>query len=378
MFSIGGLSRASTQAARRVTKVACVPVAAAIANTSRRRTLSSTAAPPPFPTVDQCPSPTCPCAATPELPDGLEIDHTSPLNGVMTAYHQHVLVCTGRDDWPSRIEEDHSGDNLAADLRELFGRGGRYSDPYHNISVLNSSFPSSPLPGRADVESTSAYLLPSFKHVPFLPRVSFDHVDALARAYLLPERLHPAHDAEPPVHRDRLVRQPAYRTALRGVADVRDVLVLACGHGGRDPRCGVYGPVLRAEFERALPRLGVRVLHGPVRMPEADDGGGGDGAEKELPAAGDAERGDVHCTARVGLISHIGGHKFAGNVIVYLPPGLRDDRGEPHALAGHGIWYGRVEPRHVEGIISETIRKGVVIKELFRGGITQDSKILRL
>ncbi|KAL8371836.1 hypothetical protein RB595_001570 [Gaeumannomyces hyphopodioides] len=248
--------------------------------------------------------------------------------------------------------------------------------PYHNISVLNSSFPSSPLPGRADVQSTSAYLLPSFKHVPFLPRVSFDHVDALARAYLLPERLHPAHDGASPVHRDALVRQPAYRDALQGVADVRDVLVLACGHGGRDRRCGVYGPVLRAEFERALPRFGVRVLHGPVRVPGA--GGGGGGAEKELPAADDAEKEGVQCTARVGLISHIGGHKFAGNVIVYLPPGLRDDQGEPHALAGHGIWYGRVEPRHVEGIISETIRKGVVIKELFRGGITQDSKILRL
>jgi (2Fe-2S) ferredoxin len=81
--------------------------------------------------------------------------------------------------------------------------------------------------------------------------------------------------------------------------------------------------------------------------------------------------------ARVGLISHIGGHKFAGNVIVYLPPRLKTDDGEAHPLAGHGIWYGRVEPRHVEGIISETILKGRVIEELFRGGITQDGEILR-
>jgi hypothetical protein len=62
------------------------------------------------------------------MPEGLEIDHNAKLNGVITGYAEHVLVCTGQDDWPSRIEEDKSGDNLAADLKELFGRGGRYSD----------------------------------------------------------------------------------------------------------------------------------------------------------------------------------------------------------------------------------------------------------
>jgi hypothetical protein len=62
------------------------------------------------------------------LPEGLEIDRKTALNGLMPGYAQHVLVCTGKDDWPSRIEEDNSGDNLAADLRELIGRGGIYSD----------------------------------------------------------------------------------------------------------------------------------------------------------------------------------------------------------------------------------------------------------
>jgi (2Fe-2S) ferredoxin len=36
-------------------------------------------------------------------------------------------------------------------------------------------------------------------------------------------------------------------------------------------------------------------------------------------------------------------------------------------LAGHAIWYGRVEPRHVEGILRETVLGGRVIKELVRG-----------
>lgn len=62
------------------------------------------------------------------MPDGLEIDHANPLNGVMAGYAEHVVVCTGKDDWPSRIEDENGGDNLAADLKELFGRGGKYTD----------------------------------------------------------------------------------------------------------------------------------------------------------------------------------------------------------------------------------------------------------
>ena len=36
-------------------------------------------------------------------------------------------------------------------------------------------------------------------------------------------------------------------------------------------------------------------------------------------------------------------------------------------LCGQGIWYGRVEPRHVQGIMEETINRGVLIEDLLRG-----------
>lgn len=175
------------------------------------------------------------------------------------------------------------------------------------------------------------------------------------------------HDGLSPVHRDRLLRKPRYAELLWGVRDVREVVVLVCGHGGRDLRCGVYGPLLRAEFERRLVGVGVEVLRGAVEVEGKGEGGLVEG-----------ESSGARTAARVGLISHIGGHKFAGNVIVYLPPGLRTEDGEVHPLAGHGIWYGRVEPQHVEGIVGETVLKGRVIEELFRGGIKQDGEILRL
>jgi hypothetical protein len=66
----------------------------------------------------------------PAMPEGLEIDHSKSLNSTMAAYAEQVLVCTGKDDWLSRIEEENSGDNLAADIKELIGRGGVYSDVF--------------------------------------------------------------------------------------------------------------------------------------------------------------------------------------------------------------------------------------------------------
>ncbi|KAI1391447.1 FMI1 protein [Hypoxylon trugodes] len=318
-------------------------------------------------TVPTCPEPTCNCADTPSMPWGQGIDKNGNLNGLIAAYAQQVLICTGKDDWASRIEEDNSGDNLAADLKELVGRGGVYSDPFHNLSIINTSFPSA-ISRRPEVQTTSVYLLPSFKYIPFLPRVSFDSVQALVKGYLLPEKLHPMNDGLSPIHKDRLLRKPAYEEMLYGVRDIDDVFVLICGHGQRDKRCGIYGPVLQEEFERQLPRAGIDVLTDPAV----------DESVTAPQLSGTTSGQEASRTARVGQISHIGGHKFAGNVIIYLPPAFKNPAGNPHPLAGHGIWYGRIDPKHVEGVIKETILNGNVIADHFRGGINQKGEILRL
>lgn len=91
---------------------------------------------PSFPTISKCPSPSCSCADTPELPEGLPIDHKSQLNGSMAPYAEQVIVCTGKDDWTSRIEDENSGDNLANDVKELLGRGGVFADVC--VSFLHS------------------------------------------------------------------------------------------------------------------------------------------------------------------------------------------------------------------------------------------------
>lgn len=132
--------------------------------------------------------------------------------------------------------------------------------------------------------------------------------------------------------------------------------------------------MLVKEFEEALPRAGMEVLDSPVplvipsKQPREAITGPGASEEGEEPGM----------SARVGLISHIGGHKFAGNVILYIPPSAKLKGGEPHPLRGMGIWYGRVEPKHVEGIIAETLGEGRVVMDLFRGGVEKGKGVLRL
>lgn len=195
-------------------------------------------------------------------------------------------------------------------------------------------------------------------------------VHELIKGYLLSDsRLNFSQDNLKQIQKDSLVRRnEESRAKLYGVQDVKDVMVLICGHGGRDARCGVIGPVLKQDFERLLERQDIRIRDGPVvvKGPKEDE------EKKTLEEEEPGER------ARVGLISHIGGHKFAGNVILYIPPGMRMADGKENPLAGCGIWYGRVEPKHVEGIVKETVLGGRVIEDLFRGGITRGGEILKL
>jgi (2Fe-2S) ferredoxin len=106
-------------------------------------------------------------------------------------------------------------------------------------------------------------------------------------------------------------------------------LILICGHKQRDARCGEIAPLIVNEFRAVLERHGL--LYG------------------QQHAAASKNR------YRVGICSHIGGHVYAGNVLIMIPGTL-------------GIWYGNVRPFHVQGIVQETLINRNIIQELHRGG----------
>ncbi|KAK2784380.1 Altered inheritance of mitochondria protein 32 [Onygenales sp. PD_12] len=334
--------------------------------------------PPPFPVTSTCPEPSCSCAPTPAMPDGLEIDHAQNLNGTMAAYSQQVLISTGRGDWRSRIEEDGVGcgwGELARGLKGLVGRGGGFADPYNNILITNSSFaPHQPMPTTPSSSTThtaSALLFPSFTYLPTIP-LDKPSLTNLVRAFLLPTTPHPAHNVLPAAQKATMSRVPALQPSFENRTSIQhSPTILICGHGHRDQRCGIMGPLLRDEFRRVLRDRGFSVRDGGDSSSSSDTGG-------------DAGIVDGVGQANVGLISHIGGHKYAGNVIIYLPPALEfpnateEDRGVGVSLRGKGVWYGRVEPRHVEGIVEETVLGGRVVRDHFRGGVGGNGEILRL
>jgi hypothetical protein len=226
--------------------------------------------------------------------------------------------------------------------------------------ITNSSF--------LDSENGQRVLLfPSFRSI-FLPDTSNSTVEHFTQQFLLPEALHPMHDALSASQKKMLTRVPGALKSLPEPGDtaIRKPIILICGHNSRDARCGVMGPLLQSEFVRQLDGLNFQVSTSAVHLNNEHHGG-------TWPAV------------QVGQISHIGGHKWAGNVIIYMPRNWEKDgktseeqKANPSPLAGCGIWYGRVEPKHVEGIIKETILGGKVIKDLFRGGIGPKSEVLRL
>ena len=233
------------------------------------------------------------------------------------------------------------------------------TQPYNNIMITNSSFTS----GTAN-PGLEALLLPSFRVV---DSNDYNHkvAEQIIQEHLLPETLHPMHHNLSEIQRDTLTRKPRPNNPDH-IRNLTRPTILICSHNTRDTRCGVMGPLLQSEFSRQLSKLDYTPS---VERPIHED-------RQRRPDEEDR-------TVNVGLISHVGGHKWAGNVIIYLPPGWSESQSTERnkavsPLAGCGVWYGRVEPKHVEGIIKETMLAGKVIQELFRGGIGPRSEILRL
>ncbi|XP_071905483.1 uncharacterized protein [Coffea arabica] len=119
---------------------------------------------------------------------------------------------------------------------------------------------------------------------------------------------------------------PGTPEALRGW------YIFVCCHGTRDRRCGVCGPALVNKFNEDIE------LHG------------------------------LQHKVSVSPCSHVGGHKYAGNVIIFGPNIHKE-------ITGH--WYGYVTPDDVPILLEQHIRKGEIVDWLWRGrmGLSEDEQI---
>ena len=101
--------------------------------------------------------------------------------------------------------------------------------------------------------------------------------------------------------------------------------VFVCVHAARDMRSGVAGPPLAEAFQATLKARG------------------------------------LSAQATVRRTSHVGGHKYAGNVLIFPS----------------GDWYGYVTPGDVVRIVDQHIGAGEIVRGLWRGrmGLTPEDQL---
>jgi len=150
-------------------------------------------------------------------------------------------------------------------------------------------------------------------------------------------------------------------------------LILLCSQKTRDARCGQSAPLLRKEFARHLTPLGL--------YRDLDD---------ERPGG-----------VGIYFISHVGGHKYSANVMVYrrqdafgldevqmgklteeerqrVVPIKKGDGPEEDYGAAQCIWLARVRPEDCEGIVKWTVLQGKVVKprSQLRGGFDRGKGLM--
>lgn len=183
------------------------------------------------------------------------------------------------------------------------------------VSASNINPPSDSLMEKTP-EKTTVLILPSFTYIDSVTQAD---VPSLISQYID----HPIND-----HKNIVIPSPGVSMSARPCE--LDYVILLCSHRRRDARCGITAPLIKRELERHLRPLGL---------------------DRDLD---DSRSGGVG----IFFVSHVGGHKFSANVLVY--------RKKDQQM----IWLARVRPEHCEGIVKYTVLQGKVVhpETQLRGG----------
>ncbi|KAJ3043822.1 hypothetical protein HDV00_004230 [Rhizophlyctis rosea] len=256
----------------------------------------------------------------PQIPEYLQrkIDQ-SPLANSIKPYARHILVISGTSSrWQERLEDEsgswveivHQGASASKSInkRTLVTACDTMPELGSNLRLSSSLATSS-----EDIPSTTSTPTPASSSSP-------DTADVL----LFPEALSipnvPKTKAQETAKSLSLIGHPPDDIPSSPLPESEIAWIMVCTHKKRDKRCGVAGPLLVQEFRNAVVELG---MEGQVR---------------------------------VFGVSHFGGHKFAGNVIIY--------HRNPIVT---GNWYGRVTSCEVRPILQSTVKEGKIFKQLWRG-----------
>lgn len=252
-----------------------------------------------------------------------KIERGEPLFGTSKAHRWHVIMCLGVSAarWPAHLDEN--SDSYAAKatvaLDKVLTKTGNDKAFLHAITRASEN--------GVDPEIECDIII--FPEAVIYHAVPRDDIEALLTQHMV------TNNADPAAAAAAAPSFPAPVPLPRGTS-----WVFICGHKLRDNRCWVAAQVLSKQFAMVREALGL------------DE------------------------SIEIDLISHVGGHKYAGNVVIHRPTdaatlvAAADD-----AAAAKGalpevtstIWYGRVGPEHVRAIVEKTLLKGEVLLPLLRG-----------
>ncbi|KAK3503439.1 Sucrase/ferredoxin-like-domain-containing protein [Neurospora crassa] len=340
---------------------------------------------------DDCDHDCATCTIT--YPRSFKIDEEDKLFGLVKGWETHVLVATGKTDWVRDVA-DEKGSVMQAIAEAKAPANGKLM-----LSASNIPTPHHP-PSYS--EPTTLLLLPAF--------ILIENVTPATVPLVLEKIISQAPTNSTPLAPFSLPRSleaplpeasPAYIKELTTRPCPHQALILLCSQKTRDARCGQSAPLLRKELQRHLQPLGL--------YRDLDD---------ERPGG-----------VGIYFISHVGGHKYSANMLVYRRPdafGLdhverakeggdqelvpkkpeelrrRKQRGvakegeEGKQEEGKGqeeeeeeeengevgaaqcIWLARVKPEDCEGIVKFTVLQGKVIKpqSQLRGGFDRQRGVL--
>ncbi|CAO3642577.1 unnamed protein product [Cunninghamella blakesleeana] len=231
-----------------------------------------------------------PCEEHQQYPSYLDIKTDRNIASTVKPYERHILIATGKSDWPKHIEDDD--ETIAKAL--LSTRPGK-STMITNTSLITTH--------STDTNAQDLIILPENILV---ANVTSKNVDQLW-SYLENNSSLPSERKDVKEYGHLMIKPSPY-----------SALILLCSHRKRDKRCGVTAPILAREFDHVLRNIN------------------------------DSENMEIV------YVSHIGGHKIAGNVILYTDK-LK------------GIWYGLVKTCHVQAIVEQSIENGKIIQSIYRG-----------
>ncbi|KAF2471890.1 uncharacterized protein BDR25DRAFT_260491 [Lindgomyces ingoldianus] len=331
-----------------------------------------------------------------KYPSKFTIDENEKLYGHVKGWSTHLIVATGKSDWVRDVADEKGSIMEAVDTSKVKPSNGRLMLSASNI----------PIPDYSD-HSTTVLLLPSFQFIDHVtpantPQLISDFINtgptntsplpqtsAESAESSLPPSLPTSESssADPaPTTTTTIVPTISSISPLRARPCPHKYLILLCSQKTRDARCGQSAPLLRREFERVLRPLGLyRDLH--------DERPGGVG---------------------IYFISHVGGHKFSANLMIYRKASavtkskeangqvdgiqqtldklkVEDDKGDQVVLdvnkvqeeEGNGeaaqcIWLARVRPEDCENIIRYTVLQGKVLKpeRQLRGGFDRCKQLV--